>query len=129
VFESRGTLRRVEWVRRWRYDLVWQDGHTGVLSREVDTVAKLRAVVAWARANPRVRRWSIAPVDQLVGGPAHGDVCPSGHALVTYPRPHRVSGWLSCADCPGHRLTVCPVCGVRLLDPLPGPDCGPPPAH
>jgi hypothetical protein len=40
------------WVRRWRYRLVWQDGHTGRLDGEVETVDQLHAVVAWAGESP-----------------------------------------------------------------------------
>jgi hypothetical protein len=40
---GRGVL---EWIRRWEYTLVWQDGHDGIRGREVDTVAQLRAVIA-----------------------------------------------------------------------------------
>jgi hypothetical protein len=29
----------------------------------VDTVAQLREVIAWARANPRIRRFSFQPLD------------------------------------------------------------------
>ena len=115
------------WVRRWRYELIWQPGHTGRRDGEVDTVAQLRAVVAWARANPRVRRWSIEPVDRLVGRPRWTDACPRGHRLARYPHPHRRDDWLPCAACPGHRLTTCPTCRARMIEPEPSPDCGPPP--
>lgn len=114
----------MEWVRQWAYELVWQDGHTGVRGRRVQTVQQLRAVVDWARANPRVRRWTVRPVDHLIGKLA--TACRNGHQLLAYPHPHRVSGWLTCADCPGHHLVVCPTCGDRVIDPAPGPDCGPP---
>ena len=126
VYESPGYGLQMEWVRRWSYELVWHDGHTGVRSRDVDTVDQLRAVITWARANPRVRRYSFQAVYRLIGDPTYTDTCPAGHPLVTYPRPHRVSGWLTCAVCPGHRLTVCPTCSTRLIEPPPGADCGPP---
>lgn len=122
-----GTVRDVlTWVRRWRYKLVWQDGHTGRLGGEVETAEQLRAVVAWAQRNPRVRRWSFEPVDHLDGEPRWTDVCPRGHPLITYPRPERREGWLPCAGCPGHHRTVCTTCGVRLIEPEPGGECGPP---
>src|SRR5690349_9437736 len=118
-----GILRPVEWVRRWAYDLVWQDGHTGVRSGRVDTVAQLRAVVRWAQANPRIRRWSIRPVDMLDGD--RPERCPDGHPLRTYPNPHRGATWLPCTapGCGGHHLDVCH-CGQRVIAPVPGPDCG-----
>lgn len=116
----------LEWVRRWEYTLVWQDGHTGVRCREVDTVAQLRAVIAWARANPRVRRFSFRPVDHLVGEPRWADFCPSGHPLYTYPHPQRREGWLPCRADGGHQLRTCPTCQIRMIEPDPGPDCGPP---
>jgi hypothetical protein len=112
----------VEWVRRWAYDLVWQDGHTGRRSGQVDTVAQLRDVVHWAQANPRVRRWSIRAVDQLDGEPP--ERCAQGHPLLT--RPRRRTGWLPCTSCGGHRLAICPTCGQRVITPEPGSDCGPP---
>lgn len=117
----------LEWVRRWRYTLVWQDGHTGRRDGEVESIAQLRAVIAWARGNPRVRQWSFEPVDHLAGAPRWTDFCPRGHPLITYPRPERREGWLPCAGCPGHHFTVCTTCGVRMIEPAPGPDCRPPP--
>jgi hypothetical protein len=33
---------------------------------------------------------------------------------------------LTCRDCPGHYLTVCPTCSERIYDPPLRPDCGPP---
>jgi hypothetical protein len=114
----------VEWLRRWMYDLVWQDGHAGVRSGSVDTVAQLREVVHWAQANPRVRRWSIRPVDALIGDPPTR--CRQGHPLLTALHPNRMTGWLPCTGCGGHVLLVCD-CGDRVIAPVPGPDCGPPP--
>jgi hypothetical protein len=43
----------VRWRREWVYQLRWAPGYTGVLSRGVDSPVKLRAVVEWARRNPR----------------------------------------------------------------------------
>ena len=106
------------------YELTWQDGHTGLRSREVETVAQLREVVAWARANPRVRRWSFHPYDRLVGELATR--CRHGHLLQTYTTWYRTSGWLVCGSCGGHHLIICQDCGDRVIDPVPGPDCGPP---
>lgn len=120
----RGVL---EWVRRWEYTLVWQDGHDGVRSREVETVEQLRAVIAWARANPRVRRYAYRPVEHLVGEPRWAATCPQGHPLVSYPHPQRREGWLPCVADGGHQLRVCGTCGVRMIEPEPGPECGPPP--
>jgi len=39
----------------------------GVLSREVESLAKPRAVVEWARRNPNVLKCSYKPVDRLEG--------------------------------------------------------------
>jgi hypothetical protein len=115
-----------EWIRRWEYTLVWQDGHDGRRNGFVDTVEQLGAVVAWARANPRVRRWSFRPVQHLEGEPEWADVGPCGHRLVTYPHPYRRDGWLPCRDDGGHSLRICPTCEIRIIEPVPGPDCGPP---
>jgi hypothetical protein len=120
------SLGRVEWVRRWTYELVWADRYTGVRSREVETVAQLRAVVHWAQANPRIRRWSIQAADRLIG--ELPERCSQGHRLATYP--HRPPVWLDCSADPGHHLLTCPVAGCprpRVIEPVPGPDCGPPP--
>jgi hypothetical protein len=83
-----GTVRGVlTWVRRWRYRLVWQDGHSGKRDGEVETVEQLRAVVACARANPRIRRWSFEPVVHLVGEPRWTDARAGRRAAETSPGP------------------------------------------
>ena len=70
------------WVRRRRYELGWEPSHGGgVLSREVETLAQLRAVVEWARGNPNVIKCAYRPVDELVGEPA--TQCPAGHRRDT----------------------------------------------
>jgi hypothetical protein len=72
----------------------------------VESVAQLHAVVAWARRNPNVIRYSFKPVDHLVWDPA--EVCRRGHRLRTWPAGRGPSVWLACTGCPGHRLAVCP---------------------
>ena len=117
----------MEWIRRWVYELRWSWDYRGspVRSREVAGVAELRAVVAWARRNPNVTGYSFKPVDHLVGDPA--EVCRRGHRLNAWPAGRLSPSWLTCGGCPGHRLAVCPECGDRVIEPAPGPDCGPPP--
>jgi hypothetical protein len=117
----------VQWVRRWRYELRWEPGHRGgVLSRDVDTVTQLRAVVEWARANPNVTKCAYRPVDHLEGEPAGR--CPDGHRLgIPDPRqPYRlrtdVRRW-ACRACPGHDVTTCPSCGRLVIEPPPGHGC------
>ena len=119
----------MRWVRRWRYELRWEQGRNGVVSRNVDTLDQLRAVVEWARANPHVERCSYRRVDDLQGDRI--DRCPAGHELpiVKPGRAHQLRGIMrlvACADCPGHYVTVCPACGAQVYDPPAGPDCGPP---
>ena len=66
------------WVRRRRHELGWEPSHRGgVLSREVETLAQLRAVLEWARGNPNVIKCAYRPVDELVGEPP--TQCPAGH--------------------------------------------------
>jgi len=116
----------VEWVRTWVYELRWRPDYHGdpVRSREVESIAQLREVVAWARRNPNVTGYSFRPVDHLDGDPA--EVCRNGHRLMVWPAGGRNPSWLICAGCLGHRLAVCPQCGDRVIEPVPGPDCGPP---
>jgi len=123
MFDS---VRAVEWVRAWVYELRWSPDYRGspVRSREVASVAQLRAVVAWARRNPNVIKCSFHPADHLVGEPA--EVCRRGHRLMTWPAGRGRAVWLACTGCPVHRLAVCPECGDRVIEPDPGFDCGPP---
>lgn len=58
---------KVEWVRRWQYELRWERGRAGVLSRTVDSLDELRVVVAWARQNPNVEKCSYRQVNELEG--------------------------------------------------------------
>jgi hypothetical protein len=118
----------VEWVRRWHYELRWARGHTGVLNRTVDSLDQLRAVVDWARQNPHVEKCSYRCVDDLEG--ARLEVCGQGHSLKAINpmqpyRQHQEMKLTRCRDCPGHYVTVCPTCEVRVYDPPLGPDCGP----
>jgi hypothetical protein len=118
----------VEWVRRWQYDLRWARGHAGVLNRAVDSFDQLRAVVEWARQNPHIEKCSYRRVDDLEG--ARIDVCGRGHSLkaINPMQPYRLQQEMKlthCRDCPGHYVTVCPTCDVRVYDPPLGPDCGP----
>lgn len=111
------------------YRLRWAPGHSGVLGRGVDSVAKLRTVVEWARSNPDVEKCSYR-VEYRIDGPPISE-CPAGHALSAPARwqPYRLEQQMrlvSCADCPGHYVTVCPICGTSVFDPPPRPDCGPP---
>ena len=117
----------MEWVRRWRYELRWERGRSGVVSRDVDTLDQLRAVVEWARANPHVERCSYRPIEALHG--ERIDRCPAGHDLPTVKpgQAHRPPGFMrlvQCSDCPGHYVTTCLTCGVNVFDPPAGPDCG-----
>jgi hypothetical protein len=91
-------------------------------------VAKLRAVVEWARSNPHVEKCSYR-MEYRIAGPQITE-CPAGHTLSTPARwrPHRLEQQMRlvhCRDCPGHYVTVCPTCGTSVFDPPPGPDCGP----
>jgi hypothetical protein len=102
----------MHWVRRWRYELRWEPGHRGgVLSRHVDTLAHLKAVVQWARANPHVIKCSYRPVYDLEGTPA--TTCSHGHRLES-PDPRQPWRWRQdthqwkCRACPGHAVTICP---------------------
>lgn len=117
----------MEWVRRWQYELTWEPGHTGVLSRYVDTLEQVRAVVEWARANPHIHKCSYRPHDELVGDQVA--TCNQGHLLEVrqwgQSRASRSMRMVKCRDCPGHYETTCPTCEVRVYDPAPGPDCGP----
>uniref|UniRef100_UPI003F4950F5 hypothetical protein n=1 Tax=Actinoplanes sp. CA-084688 TaxID=3239901 RepID=UPI003F4950F5 len=117
----------VEWVRRWRYELRWDPGHRGgVLSRDVDTVAQLHAVVRWALANPNVIGYRYYPVDYLEGEPATR--CPAGHALGQ-PDPRRPGRVLRstrrypCGACQGHDVSACPTCGATVIEPAPAAEC------
>lgn len=114
-------------MRRWRYELRWEPGHSGVLSRDVETVVQLRAVVAWARANPHVIRYSFRPVDYLEGPRAL--TCSRGHRLeAPDPRqPYRLKQDIrryGCRGCPGHDVTACPTCGELVVEPVPAHGCG-----
>ncbi|MEV4708184.1 hypothetical protein [Actinoplanes sp. NPDC049316] len=121
---------QVEWERRWSYELRWQPhyrGH-GVRSREVATVAQLRAVVEWARRNPNVLRCSYKPTDHLVGDQVK--MCPDGHSLEA-PNPNQPYRMIQqmrmvrCATCPGHYRTVCPTCRAPVFDPPLSVECRP----
>lgn len=119
---------RVEWVRSWTYELRWARGHSGVRSRAVDSAAKLRAVVEWARHNPHVEKCSFKVTYELQG--AKFDTCPAGHSLRSpiewqpYRTEQRMRS-VDCAGCPGHFRTVCPTCGVAVYDPELAAGCGP----
>ncbi|WP_203790375.1 hypothetical protein [Paractinoplanes rishiriensis] len=71
----------MQWKRGWTYELRWTAGHNGVRSRVVDSPAKLRAVVEWARRNPRVEKCSYRVTYELVG--ERIERCPQGHSLLT----------------------------------------------
>jgi hypothetical protein len=99
-----------------------------VLNRAVDSLDQLRAVVEWARQNPHIEKCSYRRVDDLEGAPI--DVCGRGHSLkaINPMQPYRLQQEMKlthCRDCPGHYVTVCPTCDVRVYDPPLGPDCGP----
>lgn len=120
-------VRQVKWVRRWRYELRWAPDHRGgVLSREVDTVAQLRAVVGWARAHPSVTKFSFQPVDHLEGRRAV--TCSAGHPLEapdprqTYRLKQDIRRY-GCRGCPGHDVTACPTCSELVIEPTPGYGC------
>jgi hypothetical protein len=49
----------VRWRREWVYQLGWAPGYIGVLSRGVDSPAKIRAAMEWARRNPHVETGAI----------------------------------------------------------------------
>jgi hypothetical protein len=104
------------WRREWVYQLRWVPGHSGVLDRGVDSVAKLRAVVEWARSNPHVEKCSNRMEYRIDG--AQISECPAGHALSApapwqpYRREQKMR-LVTCRDCPGHYVTVCPTCGTR----------------
>jgi hypothetical protein len=114
-------------VRRWRYELRWEPGHHGgVLSRDVATIAQLRAVIEWARGNPNVVKCAWRPVDYLEGEPAAR--CPDGHRLdapdprQSYRLGRDVRRW-ACRACPGHGVTVCPTCRLLVVEPPPTHGC------
>lgn len=116
----------MQWERRWLYELRWEPGHRGgVLSREVENLAQLRAVVEWARSNPNVIKCSYRPVDHLEGEPA--TTCSRGHPLGT-PDTRRSGQILrdtrrvACVACPGHDVSYCS-CGERVIEPPPAYGC------
>lgn len=116
----------MRWVRRWQYELRWEPNHRGVLTRDVETVTQLRAVVEWARVNPRVIKCTFRPVNYLEGMPATR--CPDGHGLESPdPRqPYRLrrdTRRFACRSCPGHDVTVCPQCGALIIEPVPAYGC------
>ncbi|MDY7091232.1 MAG: hypothetical protein SYR96_39900 [Actinomycetota bacterium] len=118
----------MEWRRGWTYELRWTHGHSGVRTRTVDSPAKLRAVVEWARANPHVEKCSYKVTYELVG--ALVDHCPAGHSLLTRKpgQPYRMEQQMQrkkCRICPGHERMVCPDCGVAVYDPPLTAGCGP----
>jgi hypothetical protein len=98
-------------VPGWTYELRWERGYDGIRARQVDSVAKLRAVVEWARGNPHVEKCSYK-----VSYVADGEMiqaCSAGHSLLT-PRPGRQWDFehklqrLDCLARASHYLTVCP---------------------
>jgi hypothetical protein len=119
---------QVEWVRAWTYQLRWAAGHSGVRSRSVDSLAKLRAVVEWARQNPNVEKCSYT-VTYAARGPQI-EACPAGHSLRS-PREwqpyqtHQRMRSVQCRACPGHYRTICPTCNVAVYDPPLTVGCGP----
>ena len=119
----------MRWRREWVYQLRWAPGYTGVLSRGVDSPAKLRAVVEWARSNPHVEKCSYR-IEYRIDGQMVSH-CPAGHDLSTarewqpYRREQKMQ-LMPCVDCPGHYVTTCRTCGAQVVDPQPGPDCAPP---
>jgi hypothetical protein len=119
----------VEWRRGWTYNLRWERGHSGVLSRTVRTPRQLRAVVEWARRNPHVEKCSYKLAWELEGDLI--EACPAGHSLLSQASYHshqqqKRMRLVQCIACPGHYETICPKCQVRVFDPPAGPDCGPP---
>jgi len=110
----------VRWIRGWTYELRWERGYDGIRARQVDSVAKLRAVVEWARRNPHIEKCSYkvtySPEGDMV------ETCSSGHSLLT-PKPNQpyrmelALKLVGCPVCPGHYLTVCPECGEDFYDP------------
>ncbi|MCY1141552.1 hypothetical protein OWR29_26440 [Actinoplanes sp. Pm04-4] len=118
----------MEWRRGWTYELRWAHGHSGVRSRTVDSTAKLRAVVEWARTNPHVEKCSYTVTYELVGTPIMA--CPAGHSLLQRKaaqpyRTERRMNRLHCRACPGHDRIVCPECGATVYDPPVTFGCGP----
>lgn len=118
----------VEWTREWVYELRWAPGCSGVLSRGVDSVEKLRAVVTWARSNPHVEKCSYRLEYRTRG--ERIERCSLGHSLLETGRwqPYRLEQkmrFVRCADCPGHYISICPECGTPAPDPPAGPDCTP----
>jgi hypothetical protein len=118
----------VWWVREWVYEPRWARGHNGVLSRGVDSPAKLRAVVDWARRNPHIEKCSYRISYRTEGPPI--ERCPSGHSLLSPVawQPYRLEQKMrlvDCIDCPGHYVKECPECHAHVFDPPTGPDCGP----
>ncbi|MBC9000450.1 hypothetical protein [Micromonospora aurantiaca (nom. illeg.)] len=107
-----------EWVRRWEIEVRWRPGLPGdrLSARRVDTVAELRQLVAWARANPDITRHQHRTVRELAGDPPAA--CPNGHPYDGGSATRAARGWTTC-PCGGHLILACrwPGCGDVSHDP------------
>ncbi|MGH3646904.1 MAG: hypothetical protein ACRDTM_06980 [Micromonosporaceae bacterium] len=90
----------------------------------VDTIARLRAAVESARADPKVRRYRFERIHYLDHTDAP-DRCGCGRKLEG-PLPVRAErAWVSCRGCPGHVLYRCRGCTRVTVWPAPSRECEP----
>jgi hypothetical protein len=111
----------VGWRRGWRVILTWQSGAFSPTGRQeqvidVDTVARLRQVLAAALTDPRVRTYRYRSVREWVDD---GQVvrCRRGHEL-----PPARYGVEDCCCGGGHLRSSC-MCGDVRYVPERGPGC------
>ncbi len=95
----------------------------------VDTIAKLRAAVEIARADPMVRKYRFERMHYLDhdDAPSH---CDCGRELEGPLSIRAPRAWVDCRGCPGHVLYRCRDCARVTVWPDPSRECQPmrPPA-
>lgn len=111
----------MEWVRTWLFVTIRTD-QIAKQEQVARTVVELRDMIAEARTDSAVRRWTYQSRRELVGDMP--TVCSNGHDISTRGTMAAPHDWLPCS-CGGHWWICCRTCGEEIVEPPPACDCQP----